>query len=562
MAKANLSEKRINKNPAETVEVSWSLAELPSPQHRAGLAGLAMMVDYACRFPRAPDAVIETLKLDENSFKLRINWKGLETLLDRTYAADLVEEESRKLRKDKNKNEIEPIARRMKEIKDKKGNPKAIEVFIYEIVRPQGAMLAELSPSGDEGRWIKLWRDWLWNTLRARSKQRNPYERRAQNLTSIGEAEHDEPDSTGCASAANDLDTAWSLLIRDKPVSQASTYYLGAMEANAENVPFQDRGRFLFLLHFWPFTVQIFIPRTMDWEGKTESDFNSYTVCIPDVCNLVGFTRTHEMVLKQRSPEPADFRPAIAYVDLPEAAALETDRWFARQLSGKLTGRTVTAGFQVIHTTKAGNNVNIKSVRYLEPTRKMREDSAIVNELWHPAIRRLILENALDNRMPDRWWWGAARLCATLSKNCTISSVAFKHDVRILFEKFHPNLGKENTMSENEREPRCLETLVLHMVTTWISARLESKYQLTWESVKDKPDKKKEYEEKKSKLALDAFLAARSRPGRDFERWFTATLCSVNHRMTDKEFLLFSKALDQSPDQVRTITLLALSARG
>jgi CRISPR-associated protein Cmx8 len=71
-----------------------------------------------------------------------------------------------------------------------------------------------------------------------------------------------------------------------------------------------------------------------------------------------------------------------------------------------------------------------------------------------------------------------------------------------------------------------------------------------------------QFEEKKGKLATDAFLAARSRPGREFARWFTSTLCSINQRLSDEEFVTLSTALEQQPDQVRSLTLLALSARG
>ena len=111
-----------------------------------------------------------------------------------------------------------------------------------------------------------------------------------------------------------------------------------------------------------------------------------------------------------------------------------------------------------------------------------------------------------------------------------------------------------------KRPPRELESLILHIVKKWIDGKLESKYQLRLDSVTDA--NRRDFEEKKSKIATEAFLAARSRPGREFARWFTATLCSVNQRLTDDEFVALSKALETRADQVRSLTLLALSARG
>lgn len=115
--------------------------------------------------------------------------------------------------------------------------------------------------------------------------------------------------------------------------------------------------------------------------------------------------------------------------------------------------------------------------------------------------------------------------------------------------------------SESPRAQRPLESLVLHVVTAWIGARLEAKYQLTWAAVKDTP-RKGEYDEKRAKLATEAFLAARSRPGREFSYWFTSTLCAVQQRLSEAEYVSLARALDEHPDQVRSLTLLALSARG
>jgi CRISPR-associated protein Cmx8 len=115
--------------------------------------------------------------------------------------------------------------------------------------------------------------------------------------------------------------------------------------------------------------------------------------------------------------------------------------------------------------------------------------------------------------------------------------------------------------STTDKQQRGLESLLLHIVQSWLMGRLEGKYGLRWSEVKDSP-RKNDYEEKKSKLATEAFLAARSRPGREFAKWFTATLCSVNQRLNEREYVALAQALEERPEHVRSLTLLALSARG
>lgn len=109
--------------------------------------------------------------------------------------------------------------------------------------------------------------------------------------------------------------------------------------------------------------------------------------------------------------------------------------------------------------------------------------------------------------------------------------------------------------------PTPLETVVLKIVTSYVTSRLDSKYGLDWKGVKDNPEEKGEYNEKRSKIAKDAFLAVRARTGADFIDYFVSTLCSVPQRMTDESFADLSRQLHENTNRVRTLTLLALSAR-
>lgn len=116
-------------------------------------------------------------------------------------------------------------------------------------------------------------------------------------------------------------------------------------------------------------------------------------------------------------------------------------------------------------------------------------------------------------------------------------------------------------MSEGTpEEPRSLESVVFDLVGRYLMRKLKSKYDLDWESAKA-GERRKEFDDKKAKLARDAFLAIRARTGSDFIEYFVATLCSVPQFLPEQTFLSLSQQLYSQTDRVRTLTLLALSAR-
>jgi CRISPR-associated protein Cmx8 len=104
------------------------------------------------------------------------------------------------------------------------------------------------------------------------------------------------------------------------------------------------------------------------------------------------------------------------------------------------------------------------------------------------------------------------------------------------------------------------------VVSNYLRFKLKSKHQLEWkESWKgardNKPAELKDYEEKKAKLAREAFLAIRSRTGQDFVDYFVSTLCSVSQSMSEQRFIALTKALIKDGDNIRTLAMLALAAQ-
>jgi CRISPR-associated protein Cmx8 len=118
------------------------------------------------------------------------------------------------------------------------------------------------------------------------------------------------------------------------------------------------------------------------------------------------------------------------------------------------------------------------------------------------------------------------------------------------------------TEHEANRERRAIESLIYQLVGNYISRRVESRTGLRWDEVKDSAARVKDYDEARAKVAKDAFLAVRARTGGDFINYFASTLCSVAQHIGDEAYVTLAQQLHSDSDRIRTLTLLALSARG
>jgi hypothetical protein len=88
----------------EFLELNYQLAELPSAQHRAGLASLVLMVKELKNqpwFEERENVILEFTELKEYSATLKLNLEGLKALFDFTFQAS--NEERWTTQKDKKK---------------------------------------------------------------------------------------------------------------------------------------------------------------------------------------------------------------------------------------------------------------------------------------------------------------------------------------------------------------------------------------------------------------------------------------------------------------------------
>ena len=123
-------------------------------------------------------------------------------------------------------------------------------------------------------------------------------------------------------------------------------------------------------------------------------------------------------------------------------------------------------------------------------------------------------------------------------------------------------MTETNLETETENTPLTTEFAIYQLVGTYLSKKLKGKYDLEWNAIKGTP-KEKDYRENKEKIARDAFLAIRSRSSKeDFIEYFVSTICSVSQHLNQQAYLKVAEELFSRTEDIRTLTMLALSACG
>jgi CRISPR-associated protein Cmx8 len=536
----------------DVIELCYQLAELPFSQHRAGLAGLVLMIQELPKQPWFEErigSIIELSHLDQYGAKLSINLEGLKSLFDFTYQS--FKEERCTDTKIKDYERIEEI-----ETTDEKGRATTKKRYYYSVIVPQGAFLSywdESEQDINKGLWIKLWRDMLWKIVRGVPATRNPFERRCDGQT-----------------YTQDSEKTWKDLNQsDKITEQSGNYYLGAMAKTAENIPTQDIIRYQFLLNFAPFVFQIYRPSTINKDGKRE--FNSHAVVIPDVANLKQFCHNFPKFLKERDNTKLGYLPRECVIDLAEEGALDVfllqDR-IARK-TGEQSIRKSILGAEVFHAEKPGNSIKFQSISYVEPILKITDRYAqIKDNYWCPWFLKQRLLNLLSfslnpNNSDEELielppWIGFDALLSRIPRKW-LEDPYFSHDARQLFNiEILQNQG-ENTMNAQPNTIRQYAKIVYQVCQSYVLGKLKSKHELEWKQCQGNLNEEKEYNEKKTKIANEAFLAVRSRTeSQSFIDYFVSTLYPF---IKKDEFAQFADDLFNKTDEIRALTLLALSSQ-
>ncbi len=557
------------------VKVRYDLLDLPTAQHRAGLAGLVLQVESMKERGLASESVPHLEMIGASAVAATFTKASLCGLFDDLYDAKpaLVESASKWSGATIVDERVRPDP--------KTGKTK--KVFVYKVVQPQGHFFRRYTDDGKEI-WRKLWRDMLWAIPRGKPTTRGPFNNRAAGKSS-GEGE-----------------SFWvKLLAMDKAQGKgqiptcelAGALLLGAQAVNAETVPFRDRVDHALLLHFWQLTARTFVPEQVDSDGKRE--FAGYVLAIPDVTDLSQFCRRYKRALGALTDRASGYRPADAVISLPAEGALEFMDGLAR-LAGEATSversdvaRALT-GVEFFHMIKTGNNVKTMTHGRISPTPALlTEYEAITRTSRNPMFRTARLLAMLHGQpwysecgtlMAERPWPLFVR-----SEDTPRTLPSFAWDAT---RKFQASLQNEQTrkvhaMKTGSPAPLTrLETLVYRLVRTYVRAKTEQRSGISYTDFKDKKvtddkgrvrtDYPRPYTEAQEKICSDLFLGLRSRRDDDFVSYFTGTIGSVAQgpNLSDEAgFRVIAEALlnddDESPEKstwrdVQTLAMLAVSA--
>jgi CRISPR-associated protein Cmx8 len=399
----------------ELVNLTFDSFALPTVQHRAGLAGLLMLVDSMRRrkiknLPEisiAPDSIV----------RVSLTRKSLASTFNELYDASTEERESPRKWSGK-----KPLR-----VEEKRPDPKTGKlktVFIYPQTVPKARYLKGF---GMPQPWLKLWRDAVWETLRGIYKTRAPYEQRAAGKT-VSEAE----------TTWRDLQKFQQARTRNEIhiVKIASSLFIGAQAANAERVPFRGRADEVFLLHFWPVVMGVYVPQVIDREGARQFT-GAYVIVVPDVSDLEGFVQEFPKTIAQLKPDLAGYRPKEAVVSIPQEGGLEYLHHLTRLAKGKAEQGELahsTSGVEIYHVEKQGNSIHTLSVDRVSATLSLLEKYEAIRERYSdPLFKRQAILNLLRDKS---WYVGFDQLFSTNDHERFVGTKAqwFSTDTRTAFD--------------------------------------------------------------------------------------------------------------------------------
>jgi CRISPR-associated protein Cmx8 len=577
--------------PPETVTITYDLFELPTAQHRAGLAGLLLQIDSM----KNRKKVAPTYKWDEHEPTTKVHFEFTEEtiseLFDDLYDATWVEGPPRKKPyfkgKGNSKKEVPAVRRTPITEMDKKGNEKVIEGYVYLELTPALATLRQYLPK--DGEWVRLWRDLIWQVIRD-SKKKAPYIQRAAAkarpegvvIEDGTEADSGEDDEKGKADGST-----WADIVKHAAARRKNTFAVGhlssalllsAQSKGAEALPFLGRIDQNLLLHFWPLTSMVYVPRFVDRDGNShigrrdkEDKSKHFCLAVPDIADASRFLEEYPSLLAGLGTEVAIYRPKEALIDLPAEGGISFVEHLARltpQVATMAETRRSVSGIEYLHLNQDGNIVRTLSAGRVAYSRHLAEDYlAIATRYFNPLFRRCLMLALLDGKP---WFKPFGKLFVEWDVSLFVptehppSLSWFWADARKKIQEFimSADPGSDTDPVTNER----LVAFIQRIVERFLLSKAKKKQNI---DPKTKlatlpPELRKKIYEEKRKVALDAFYRARSLHVQEFIAFFAEEICSFGSYFDPKakEFRPFAGALidPARTDDIKTLTLLTLSA--
>lgn len=545
---------------SDTLVLTYNLFDLPTAQHKAGLAGLLIMIESMKRREIGPLPVIQ--EKSDYSAKISFTKESMQAVFDDLFDAEWIEVKVGNKWQGKKPKRIEEtvVVRDGKNKKEKR--------FIYDAFQPKGLFLQTFYPD-DNGAWIQIWRDMLWNVLRAQPQTRRVYEERAKNKqSSLSKKAFDSISSTlGKSSKGKFI-----------PEGFAGSVYIGAQNVNAEKVSFSGDPINNFLLHFWHIASFIYMPLSFSLKRSIEKGISvkwenyGYVLAIPEPSDLEGFIEDTLDILEGLRTDTVGKRPKDAIIDLMEEGGLEYLYQFSKCKFENSAATDSINAVDLYHIEKRGNNVRmLSSERLIADSAVLKEYERMRRTIFNPLFKKIYLRNLLLN---NRWYDCSDDVvgvypCELFSYRTGRSPVRFPFFGRDVKKKFRAiiedlkRMGGGEKMKEENRDNQ-LSVRIYDLIKQYVRMKAQSKSGLDFRRFeKDNKGRTiypKQYREALEKVCSDAFLSMRGRRDQDFVEYFTGTICSVPQYCSKDDFILVSQLLIDHWERVKTLSMLAISA--
>lgn len=599
----------MSKKPApERITLTFDLLDLPTAQHRAGLAGLILQIDSMGEEGnrRSPKLIPEIEKLTTTSATIAFTRDSMQGVFDDLYAAKAVDMKLPSQKKKKKNGEVIVIPCDDVELVEIKGKQEKRYIYRDGGTLPSVPCLSLHIQPGAEP-WIELWRRMVWEIIR-NEQARAPFKQTAR----IG----------SCLAGT----TAWTDIVEFQKRMEKSQFktaqisgalMLGAQAVNAEAVPFSGRVDHNLLLHFWQVVVLTFVPQVVS-KKDAKVERMGYVLAIPDVADLREFRNLFPEILGGLKADQARRIPTAAKVDLPDQAGLEVlkrlkegvkegrtqaDKIGASERAGSFEKRLPSRGagdradrlgavqslassrassgwgtcvraVESYHMFKLGNNVKLLSFsRVADRPGLVRQYATIARTYRNPLFRAALMRALIRDQA---WHSGMIELFAEYPYPFFIEGddtpkylPRYGRDARELLKGFYKDTQDMNAHeTDYQSELKLLGVVIHRLVDGYVERRAEKKTAikvatLTKAPVRDKdgeplkrksgeplmlPVFPKEFREAQQRICSDAFLAIRSRHDQDFVEYFAGTICSVEHQLSHANYQFLVRVLMTSPD--------------
>lgn len=550
----------------DLVTLEYRSRQLPSSQHRAGLAGLILKIQWLqqqSEFKRSIDAVCKIVDLDAHKAILQFDLAGLTALLKSHYSASFEDRESKKIRT-KGTQQFRTVQR---EIYNADTDATELTTFyIYQDLVPQGFLVQSFEPPNNNSQiWTKLWREATWTVLRPRDRQRLPFK------AMVGGTDPPE------------IDKIWKLL-RDRPdatVALSSTHMLGAQAKNNEGVQISDVARFQLLLNFWSYVAQIYLPIQVDIKDKVK--LNGYAIAIPDVRNLATFCQHFPAILQQRNTKEQWGKPHRAIVRHPIESGLnflELIHSYLFRDDPTFDLSDLLFGVDVFHLVRQKDEPQIVSIqRYLPNPEAIEEFTQQKDKLYDSLFRLQYWQNLI--RVRPRIY-GFEYLIQELPAK-TIASKLFCQDFRTVFYPQYHAMERDKDdesvaaietdsgekIKSNQTKEASLESLLLRLLKTYTRHQLKDRFGLEWKQSWDNQKYEvlkqdagyQNYKDKRQQIIRDLHSDfRRHRQSNSFLGYFATKFTGIYQYITTDEYLLLAEQIQTRPEQIQILCLLALPA--